>query len=192
MPELGSVITAPLSREDIAKIEIGQTNVSPAVVRALVVFFLAVISVVPILEIVGERLASEDRVVSSWSRLTEIPAAIRTHSAGIPTAWSRIVSGNRAVLEALFAFENALEDESVIGETLRPRAQWVLSGWLGAGNERVYVGRDRWLFYRPDLEYLTGAGFLDAGTLRRRMAAASEWTALPHPDARPAILELHR
>ena len=72
--------------------------------------------------------------------------------------WPRI--GPRC--RGLVAFENALEDESVLGRTLRPPAQWMLSGYLGAGNERAYVGRDGWLFYRPDLEYLTGTGFLDA------------------------------
>ena len=61
------------------------------------------------------------------------------------------------------AFEAALEDQSVIGRALRPPTQRVLSGWLGAGNERVYIGREGWLFYRPDVEYLTGRGFLDPG-----------------------------
>ena len=41
-----------------------------------------------------------------------------------------------------------------------------MTGWLGAGNERVYPGRDGWLFYRPDVEYVTGRGFLDPGADR--------------------------
>ena len=40
-----------------------------------------------------------------------------------------------------------------------------MTGWLGAGNERVYPGRDGWLFYRPDVEYLTGPGFLDPAVM---------------------------
>ena len=44
-----------------------------------------------------------------------------------------------------------------------------MTGWLGAGNERVYVGRDGWLFYRPDVEYLTGRGFLDPAQIERRI-----------------------
>ena len=58
-------------------------------------------------------------------------------------------------------FENALEDQAIVGQTLRPPAQSVLSHWLGAGNERVYIGRDGWVFYRPDVEYLTAHGFLE-------------------------------
>ena len=50
------------------------------------------------------------------------------------------------------AFETALEDSQPWVVRLRPPAQRVLSAWLGAGNERVYIGRDGWLFYRPDVE----------------------------------------
>ena len=53
-------------------------------------------------------------------------------------------------------------------------------------------GRDRWLFYRPDVEYVTGRGFLDLAQLRRRVAAASEWTSQPQPDPREAILRFSR
>ena len=42
----------------------------------------------------------------------------------------------------------------------------------GAGNERVYPGRDGWLFYRPDVDYLTARGFLDPADARRRAAPA--------------------
>jgi alginate O-acetyltransferase complex protein AlgJ len=31
---------------------------------------------------------------------------------------------------------------------------------LGAGNEQVYLGRDGWLFYREDLDYVTGGEFV--------------------------------
>ena len=59
-------------------------------------------------------------------------------------------------LAGLSGFERALENESLIARSLRPPAQLVMTGWLGAGNERVYPGRDGWLFYRPDVEYVTG------------------------------------
>jgi alginate O-acetyltransferase complex protein AlgJ len=48
----------------------------------------------------------------------------------------------------------------------------VITGWLGAGNERVYRGREGWLCYRPDVEYVTGPGFLDPAQLDRRVAPA--------------------
>jgi alginate O-acetyltransferase complex protein AlgJ len=182
------------SREETAKIEIGHTNVSAPVARSLLAFFLSAIIAVPSIEIIGERWMPDGGTV--WSRLSNIPnqmsvavqAAADRGAAGL---WKRTVVANRAALSALVEFENALEDESLVGRTLRPPAQRFLSGRLGAGNERVYVGRDGWLFYRPDVEYLTGPGFLDPGVLRRRLAAASEWETLPHPDPRPAILGFH-
>ena len=189
------------AREEIAKIEIGHTAVSPSVARGLTVFFLICIVLVPLIEIVIPHWMPEGQVATVWSRLTDIPsqmsAAVQADVArGNTSVWKRALAANRTALSGLAAFENALEDESVLGRTLRPPAQLVLSGWLGAGNERVYVGRAednaRWLFYRPDLEYLTSRGFLEDDVIRRRTAAASEWTTLPQPDPRPAILEFHR
>jgi alginate O-acetyltransferase complex protein AlgJ len=106
--------------------------------------------------------------------------------------WTRIVSVNRRVLAGLSAFENALEDESVLGRALRPPAQLVLTEWLGAGNERVYKGSGPWLFYRPDVEYITGRPFLEPRTVDRRISSASEWDRPPQPDPRPAIAQFRR
>jgi hypothetical protein len=188
------------TREEIAKIEIGQTTVSPTLARALTGFFLACIVIVPLIEIVVPRVTGDVQTV--WSRLAALPgemsAAVQAEvSRGNTSLWKRALAANRAALSGLLGFENALEDESVLGRTLRPPAQQILSGWLGAGNERVYIGRvgedgRRWVFYRPDLEYLTGRGFLDEETMRRRITAASELDSLPQPDPRPAILAFHR
>jgi hypothetical protein len=185
------------SREEIAKIEIGHTNVSPSVARGLVLFFLVAMTIVPVIETIGARWIVDEQVSTVWSRLAAIPSQVSASvqavaARGDHSLWSQAVAGNRATIAGLVAFENALEDESVLGHALRPPAQWFLSGVLGAGNERVYVGREGWLFYRPDLEYLTGPGFLDHATIRRRIAAADEWTTPPQPDPRPAILQFHR
>lgn len=68
--------------------------------------------------------------------------------------WSAIVQANNASIGAIEDFETALEDSSAIGKTVRPG---VLDGLLhlgGAGSEEAYVGRDGWLFYRPDVDAL--------------------------------------
>lgn len=185
------------TREEIAKVEIGNTDVSPRVARGLMFFFLLCIVVVPLVEIVVPRWVPRYEGASVWTRLAEIPSSISTAIAGEAAegrsgTWRKIVAANRATMSGMVSFENALEEESVLGQTLRPPAQLFLSGWPGAGNERVYVGRDGWLFYRPDVEYLTGRGFLDPDVVRRRIAAASELAALPQPDPRPAIQAFHR
>jgi alginate O-acetyltransferase complex protein AlgJ len=184
-------------REEIARIEIGQTDVAPLVARRLLIFFLTALAIVPVLETLGSRWVGDDRVSLVWSRLTAMPARVAADvdaeiAAGRHSSWDRVSAANRAVLSGLAAFERGLDHESVLGHVLRPSAQRMLSGWPGAGNERVYIGRDGWLFYRPDVEYLTGRGFLHPSVMRRRVVVSREWTKLPRPDPRPAILEFHR
>jgi hypothetical protein len=190
-------------REELALLEIEHTTVSPFTVRLLLAFFLIAIAAVPIAEVLaglrmtasarqtGERPAGAEGIAVAWSHLSTIPTHIRSYVAGAenPGLWDRIVSANRVVLTGLSGFERALENESLIGRALRPPAQLVMTGWLGAGNERVYAGRDRWLFYRQDVEYVIGRAFLDPAQIRRRVRAAPEWTAPPQPDPRRAIVQ---
>jgi len=63
---------------------------------------------------------------------------------------------------------------------------------VGNGNEKVYVGRQRWLFYRPGIDYCTGPGFLDPRQIARRAESGTEWRPDPQPDPRAAILQFHR
>ncbi len=184
-------VASPLTREQIAHLEVGHTNVTPMLARSIVVWFLSSLVALPMIELgMSGRDPAEP---SAWTHLTSVPRAIRERLDALrqsePDAglWTRTVTANRAVLAGLTAFETALEDVSPVGRLLRPPTQVVLTGWLGTGNERVYAGRDRWLFYRPDVEYVTGPGFLDPRQLQRRVLSASEFEALPQPDPRPAI-----
>jgi alginate O-acetyltransferase complex protein AlgJ len=181
------------SREEQAQLEMSRTAVSTAVARGLAAFFIAAVAIVPAIEMSPMPSAPGAGV---WSGLAGTPRQIRGAVADAAARhaswWQRTLAGNRALLNGLSGFETALEDESRLGRALRPPAQQILSGWLGAGNERVYVGRDGWLFFRPDVEYLTGRGFLEGDVLRRRVAKASELTSAPQPDPRPAILDFHR
>lgn len=172
------------SREAIAQAEIGVTRVTPGTARAIVVLFLTGLGVVPL---------GEGRAVGNRGR--EVVVAHRAAVQALPQdggIWSRVVARNRVVLAGLKAFERALEDESLMGRTLRPGAQAVMSRWLHVGNERVYVGTGGWLFYRPDVEYVTGRPFLDPAQIQRRIRAAPEWTAPPAPDPRPAIVQFNQ
>lgn len=63
--------------------------------------------------------------------------------------------------EELQAYEEKLETESFLRDTVVPVAQVPLVR-LGAGNEQVYLGRDGWLFYREDVDHVTGKAFLAA------------------------------
>lgn len=183
------------SREDVARREVGQTTIAPWLARAIVAWFLAMLAILPALDLAGLG-DDEARAASPWARLSQLPGEMRAAAAAAPPAtsifWDRIVPANRVVLAAISEFEAALEDQSAVGRRLRPPAQLVLSGRLGAGNERVYVGHGEWLFYRPDVEYVTGPGFLAPSVLARRSAEAAEYESPPQPDPRPAMLQFAR
>lgn len=182
--------SAAPTREEIALTEVGRTAVAPGLARALVACFLTAISAVPLVEFGGLRARAED-AASAWAHLTDIPRAVGSASAAAGP-WEVTVAANRRVLAGLSAFERALEDESALGRLLRPPAQQLMADRLGAGNERVYVGKEGWLFYRADVEYVTGPPFLDASPLERRAAAASEWETPPQADPRAAVTRFAR
>lgn len=85
--------------------------------------------------------------------------------------------------EEIKSFEKQLETDSVVSQWLLPPTQSILTAKLGAGNEQVYLGRNGWLFYRPDVDYLTAPGFLTPARLRQRAHA----TAV-QPDPLKAIV----
>ncbi|MCL4847168.1 MAG: hypothetical protein KJ066_11570 [Acidobacteria bacterium] len=186
------------AREEQAWREVGHTDVRPATSWLLVAVFVGAVFLAPVLSQMTGAPPGVEGVESAWAQLAGIPADVGVRLRGVEPGvvgagpWVRTVEANRSVLARLEAFEDTLDRESRPGRDLRPPAQRVLSGWFGAGNERVYIGRDGWTFYRPDVESLTGPPLLDPRQLDRRVRAASEWETPPQPDPRPAIVEFHR
>lgn len=154
-----------LSREEEAELALKHTVFTPGARWLLIALFLLTIVSVPAIQLAVELRSPRP-------------------SGGLPTfdlykaypAWARI----RAVRSArdlwdllpraaeLKAAEKAIESESVVSAWLLPHVQSVLTGKLRAGNEQVYLGRDAWLFYRPDVDYITGPPFLDPSQMRHR------------------------
>ncbi|MDY7094749.1 MAG: hypothetical protein SX243_17390 [Acidobacteriota bacterium] len=163
-----------------ARQEAGETAVHPAVARLLLGFFLATLVLVPLVDQLLGGLAAEaaSRLASG---LTQASRELENQ---------RPVSANRTLLRSLELVEDELEDSSETAEGLRPWAQALLTGVLGSGNEEALVGRDGWLFFRPDVEYLTGPGFLDPAFLEARRRGAESWQVPPEPDPRPALAGL--
>ncbi len=186
-----------MSREDIAKIEVGHTTISPATARGLVAAFLVLMIIPPFVDLAVNLRAANDGS-SAWSVFAGLPGQIRAtlaeqNASGAEAGFmSRVVAVNRTSLAALRAFEDDLAEMNPVFARLRRPVQSLLSGWLGVGNERVYQGRDGWLFYRPDVEYVMGAGFLDPGQMRRRQESEREWLDKPEPDPRPALVAFKR
>ncbi len=182
--------TVPLSREDIAKIEIGETTISRRTAGWLVLFFLLVMVTIPIVQGVLDHRSGEPGVTAIGSALPEAWTEFKANPQD--SLWDRVFAANAVLLGRIKGYETDLEDDSFVAQAAIPRVQAVTSRFLGLGNEQAYVGRDGWLFYRPGIDYLTGPGFLDPQRLRVRSLSGSEDQAPPQPDPRLAILDFKR
>ena len=186
-----------LSREDIAKIEIGHTDVTRGVSWVLVGCFVATAFAVPIVQ-TGHEIALWRR----GRRDTPLPQALDIFR-GVPRVGRRfgqakghlvrrVFEANSQALVEIHDYETDLEDESVLAERLLPPTQELLARAVRLGNEEGYIGRDGWLFYRYGIDYLTGRGFLDPARLKKRSESGNEWTKTPEPDPRRAIARFRR
>jgi alginate O-acetyltransferase complex protein AlgJ len=158
-----------VSREQEAEMALRNSAFTGRSRLLLIVLFILTILSVPTIQFAYEktRPQSEGRP-TTFNVYKAYPAwkKIRTVR-GPRDLWRLLPRGAE-----LKAAEKELETESVVSEWLLPRVQSLLST-LGAGNEQVYFGRDGWLFYRPDVEYLTGPPFLAPTALRHRTQAAA-------------------
>ena len=148
-------------REELARLEVGQTRVRPWLAWILVAHFVPVICAVPIIQAVYDDPRSQSgpgALRGSLARLLSLQHQDIEPGRGL---WSRVFQGNRALLSELDRLEDDLEETSRVAQLVRPPAQYLLAAWLGAGNEQAYPGRAPWLFYRQDLDYLTTDSFLD-------------------------------
>jgi len=189
-----------LSREELAKAEIGHTLSTPGVNRFLTLVFLALIVAVPFLQNIREFSAicsgrdAERRVPQSWDvftflwpNLKEIKTAARADS--IKGFFEAGKASNNRMLRDIGTYEASLKDRDFMIQWLIPRMQTFITGLLKGGNEDAYCGRDGWLFYRRDLDSLTARGFLDPEVLKQRAATGSELKAPPQPDPVKAITQ---
>jgi hypothetical protein len=183
-------------REQQALEEVGVTAVRRWVAWMATLCFLMTIISVPLIEPFAERLQGSRAAVETVAA-PEVGSVWQDFGAEIAAGLDRIGSAgvlvaNRALLAAFHEFEERLEEDSSLRRWLLPRVQWRLAATLGLGNEQVYVGRDGWLFFRPDLDHVTGPGFLHPRVLERRRREGDVWLDAPEPDPLPALTDLHR
>ena len=123
-----------------------------------------------------------------FDALPRAAAAYSEHNGG----WiSKTFRGNAVLLQAIDKYEKDLKAESFLTQFVLPPTQEILV-YAGSGNEKGYVGRQRWLFYRPGIDYCTGPGFLNPRHMARRADSGTQWRPAPQPDPRAAILQFHR
>lgn len=158
-----------VTREEEAELALKNTAFTPGSRSLLIVLFLVIIFFVPVIQFAVElRAPHAEGRLGTFNIYKAYPAWEKIWAVRTPRELWRLLP--RAA--ELKAVEEQLESESVVSEWLLPRVQSVLTGRLGVGNEQVYLGQDGWLFYRPDVDYVTGPPFLDSATIRRRELAA--------------------
>jgi alginate O-acetyltransferase complex protein AlgJ len=183
----------PLSREEIAKREIGRTDIAPALAWLMTILFLVTLALPPTVQLIDEaRSGSAPQTPSSLQLIHSFPAVADAFSSTDRNLWDRTLAANRVLVRHIEEYEKQLEERSLLTRHLLGPTQHWLTAMAGLGNEKAYVGRDEWLFYRPDVDYHTGPGFLEPEILRRRSAAGKQHVNPPQPDPRPAILEFHQ
>lgn len=188
------------TREEIAKAEIGHTESTPGINRFLTACFLVLLGVVPVLQTAREFAAIRSGrdpgrcLPQSWDVATlllpsraEIKTFVKADSVRGLLAAGKVM--NNRMLQDIGAYEAGLKDRDSVVQWLIPRVQRVVTGWLKGGNEDAYCGRRGWLFYRRDIDALTGRGFLDPHVMRERAAKGSELKAPPQPDPICAIVD---
>ncbi len=185
------------TREQQAVREIGTTDVCNGVARALSAGFLLSLLVIPVIEWGSDLQKFVDgRRATPWPAAAEIvsaPAvAIRTWSSTPGHAAGRLLRANAQLLNEIQGYEEGLEENAVTTGWLLGPTRDLLARWFGWGTDEAWIGRGGWLFYRPDLDYITGPGFLTAPVLVRRSHRGREFSAQRHPDPRPAILDFAR
>lgn len=187
-------MTASLSREEIAKLEIGQTDIAPWLARAMTIAFLAVTFAVPLVhEFRATEKVQEKQTRRTWpyccAIFTSLPEVAQVFDRSDGDLWQRTLAANRRLLQNIDLYESSLKDEAQLVERLLGPTQYCLARWGGLGNEKAYLGRDGWLFYRPSVDYVIGPGFLEPRVLAKRAQAGKPYAAPSRPDPRPAILE---
>lgn len=181
-----------ISREEAAIQEMNRTQVGRWYALTFFLIFMICLCAVPVWQMIREVRSGSDQplvlpacfdvfhiVSESWNRYER-----QTNS-----PLRKITDMNVFVQKRLRDYEQHMEETSFLTEYVLPHVQWALTAWGGVGNEKVLTGRDQWLFYGPDVHFLTDKGFLDPEVQRRRRRSAKAWETPPLPDPIPAILD---
>ena len=155
------VVTVRPEREIAALRDLGSTRAEKRVRVLLIGAFLITIAAVPLLQTWREwdrgGVGHSPAIVEFASAF---PHALSSAASKFPEGLvPAVVSANRSLKEDIHGFEQSLEKHSFLTSRFLPAVQWFVSRFLNLGNEKVFFGREGWLYYRPDVDYLIGAGF---------------------------------
>ena len=179
------------TREEQAKREIGETEISRGAAWFLAVMFLGIVFGVPVAQHVAgfRQLArnEEETVLDFYGEFAGVGGDMAEAWREAPTFLQQFLAPNAVLLRRINAYQDELDDSCWLAVALRSPVQGLMCR-MGVGNEKALVGRDGWLFYEPGVAHLAGPGFLDPRELRKRERAGNEWQEPPQPDPVKAIV----
>jgi alginate O-acetyltransferase complex protein AlgJ len=146
------------SREEQAKAEVGVTAISRPLAIAATALFLVTIATVLLID----------------------------QSAGGWRVW-RSLGGDAPLHDRLHAFETDLKTRSETGTMVRNHIEPLLHCAGVSGAENIYLGRDGWLFYEPDVRYVLAGDFSE-----HKASAIERGGATRAADPIAAILEFKK
>lgn len=186
-----------LTREDEARAEMERTAGSPVLVAGLISVFIAALFSVFVFQYADDltqyvRGARPDAVpdVARIEPLWKVPS--RVFQTLEKSGTSRLIEANRALMGEMRRYETRLEESSWLAQRVLPQAQYFFTWRFGLGNEKVYCGRKGELFYRPDVDFVTGRGFLEPAQMRRRQLSGADRNISVEPDPLTAIRDFNR
>lgn len=153
-------VSATRADEDLKR-----TIIPRAMGWTLTIAMLLTIGIIPIAQNIYEFSRSTDPsraegVLHRLPQMCRVITLLPSLSEVVETRTVKDVIEWVPTAKEISKFERALEDVSLLRELVLPPTQLFLSRVMGVGNEKVYLGKGQWLFYRPGVDYLTAGGFL--------------------------------
>ena len=164
-----------LSREAIARTEVGHTDISRGGGIGLTACFLLLIFLVPLAQLALDKGKDFGPFVGEQS---EQKGSV---IAGVNAA-------NKNIIKNMRQLETRLEDESFLRNVFLPSLQFLFTRFLDQGNEKVLLGGDDYLFYSVGMDYLVGQPFLSSDQLVMRSEGNDIWETPVQPDPVAAIV----
>jgi alginate O-acetyltransferase complex protein AlgJ len=158
--------------------------------------FLLVLLSVPLLQLggfgPGSRRPDAEPPATAQGPEGGSAGSVRGRSRGGAIGLGSRILGAIPSAETLRSWESRLENGSGLRGFVQRGTQSFLTGVLGVGNSKVFVGESGWLYYQPGLDFVTGPAISDPDALRRRRKKMVDKSleAEPSPDPGPALLRL--
>lgn len=177
----------PEERELQAKQEAGKTLYSPGVRPLLCICLVAFVLAGALWQLVQDLWDEPGAWPKTLDPTRLAPVWEETHGVATDEGWlSALQSANQRMLVNIRDYETDIEDSSSLIKALVPSANLLVTEMLRGSTESVYPGVEDWLFYQPDIAYVTSRGFLNPAFMDTRRKAAPG----VEPDPLPAIFEL--